>query len=262
MKEMPYQSERISQLLLERYNLGELDAGERQRVEDLLRSDAKAAAYLEILKSQDREIRSAYPLERVLPGYGGSASRFSSGGRPVSRVFSVRVFALAACAAAAIAVSLPLFHRETSGQDSPFTDRVKGGTELRVYLKSDETPLDDTAVLSAGSTVQLAYTSGGSRYGVIFSIDGRRAVTLHYPYLPGGSTELIQGKRTALEEAYTLDDAPLCEIFFFVSSGSPMDAASVLNTAEILAGDPGTARERGTRIFSGYELETVYVGKE
>ncbi|MDR1178547.1 MAG: hypothetical protein LBK64_06950 [Spirochaetaceae bacterium] len=267
MTELPYQSERISQLLLERYNLGELDAGERRQVEVLLRTDTGTAARLEKLKDQDREIRAAYPPEKAFPASGAPGLC----GAPERRVrFAFRVFpvraalgALAACAAAALFFSLTLFHGHSSGRDSDaLTDRVKGGTELRVYLKPGETPLGENAVLHAGNTVQLAYTSGKSRYGVIFSIDGRKVVTLHYPYRSGGSTALVQGKRTALEEAYTLDDAPFCEIFFFVSSGSPVDVASVLRNAEILAGDPGTALARGTGVFSEYELETVYIGKE
>jgi hypothetical protein len=227
-------------------------------VEALILSDAGVAARIERLKSQDREIRAAYPPEKVFPQRRAhSAFRF--------RVFPARAAgALAVCAAAALLVFfLPLFRAQSAGQDQGiFTDRIKGGAELRVYLQSDQTSLGDNTVLHEGSTVQLAYTSGESRYGVIFSIDGRQAVTLHYPYRPDGSTELIQGKRIALDEAYTLDDAPLCEIFFFVSSGSPVDVASVLDTAKILAGDPRTALEKGTRVFSNYNLETVYVGKE
>ncbi|MDR0388830.1 MAG: hypothetical protein LBH73_02035 [Spirochaetaceae bacterium] len=281
MNESPYQSERVSQLLLERYKLGELDSAERQRVEELLSGDAGTAARLELLKNQDREIRAAYPLEKVLPEYGRSGSgAFSEQRVSPDKRFSFRRFrrpagvsarpagfpvraalgALALCAAAALLFFF-LPGVQGTGQDA-FTDRVKGGAELRVYLKSGETPLADNVILREGSTVQLAYTSGESRYGVIFSIDGRQAVTLHYPYRSDGSTELVQGKRTALEEAYTLDDAPLCEIFFFVSSERPVDVGSVLNNARILAGDPRSARERGTRLFSGYELRTVYVGKE
>ncbi|MDR1210828.1 MAG: hypothetical protein LBK40_01210 [Spirochaetaceae bacterium] len=263
MTESPYQSERISQLLLERYNLGELDAEEKRQVEALLRDDGETAARLRLLRDQDREIRAAYPPEKAFPA---SLSRAPGRrARLASRAFPVRpaALSLAACAAAALFFFLALFHGQPAERNGiALTDRVKGGTELRVYLKPGETPLGDTAVLHAGNTVQLAYTSGKSRYGVIFSIDGRKVVTLHFPYRSGGSTALVQGKRTALEEAYTLDDAPYCEIFFFVSSGSPVDVASVLHNAEILAGDPGTALERGTALFSEYEIETVYVGKE
>jgi hypothetical protein len=97
---------------------------------------------------------------------------------------------------------------------------------------------------------------------VIFSIDGRSALTLHYPYAVSGNTELVPGRRTALEEAYTLDDAPDCEIFFFVISDKPVDAAAVMDRAGRLAGSPRTALERGPRVFAGYELKTVFLRKE
>jgi hypothetical protein len=97
---------------------------------------------------------------------------------------------------------------------------------------------------------------------VIFSIDGRSALTLHYPYAVSGSTELVPGRRIPLEEAYTLDDAPDCEIFFFVISDKPVDAAAILDRAGRLAGNPLAAPERGAEVFSGYELKTVFLKKE
>jgi hypothetical protein len=245
------QPARVSALLLERYRLGELDPGEKYRVEDFLRTNKDAARRLEELKVQDREIKDAYPLERALSGY-----------RIKIRIFPLRrAFAILGASAAAVLLVLGL--SLSGGQrDSGFTDRIKGGSELRVYLKPGDTSLDDNAVLHEGSTVQLAYTAGEGRYGVIFSIDGRRTVTLHYPYRVNGSTALNAGRRTALEEAYTLDDAPDCEIFFFIISDTPVNAAEILDRAKILAENPHTAQARGAGVFSGYEVKTVYLRKE
>jgi hypothetical protein len=108
------------------------------------------------------------------------------------------------------------------------------------------------------------------RYGVIFSIDGRSAVTLHYPPVLGADTRLVTGKWTLLEEAYTLDDAPDYEVFFFVVGGEPLDVPVILNSARRFAGqfagqlalNPKTALEQGRSFFKNYELKTVNLYKE
>jgi hypothetical protein len=165
-------------------------------------------------------------------------------------------------------------------------------TGLYVYLKNDtaaggsgdgfgavsDVILRDYAVLQAGNTIQLAYAVNTAppefrpaasaaafpreRYGVIFSIDGRAAVTLHYPYTPGQSTRLVSGKLVPLKEAYTLDDAPDFEIFFFVISDKPLDSGTVLKAAEQLALDPAEAVERSESVFGEYEVRSVTLRKE
>jgi hypothetical protein len=104
--------------------------------------------------------------------------------------------------------------------------------------------------------------AGAGSYGVIFSIDGRSAVTMHYPYGLSQSTRLIPGKRIALDEAYTLDDAPDYEIFFFVVSSKPLDVSGILKSAEQLARNPETALERSGAVFRGYEVKTLTLRKE
>jgi hypothetical protein len=167
----------------------------------------------------------------------------------------------------------------SSGASGNLEDRIKGSAEttgLRVYLKTDgETAaLADQAIVREGNTVQLAYTVNGQpdtrRYGVIFSIDGRSAVTLHYPPVLGADTRLVTGKWTLLEEAYTLDDAPDYEVFFFVVGDKPLDVPVILNSARQFAGrlagqfagDPEAALKQSPSVFKNYELKTVNVRKE
>jgi len=159
-------------------------------------------------------------------------------------------------------------------------DRAKGAilshAELSVYLKGDtELLLSDQAVLGEGSTVQLAYTApAGERYGVIFSIDGRSEVTMHYPYRRGQPSLLVTGRHTFLSEAYTLDDAPFYELFVMVVSEKPMNAEAVLLEAQQIAktedlasadlsSDEGKKRIFGARnIFDGCDVETLKVLKK
>jgi anti-sigma-K factor RskA len=218
--------------------------------------------------------------------------------RRVSRPLALGLCA----AALVLAIALPALRFLGAGEtlfgagDVIPTDRAKGPgdtTDLRVYLKNDtaELELRDQAVLHAGDTIQLVYlvnaaspadrlglTGRGTaaaqaaqaaqaaasreRYGVIFSIDGRSAVTLHYPYRQGQSTHLVTGRLIPLAEAYTLDDAPDFEVFFFIIGDAPLDTQAVLRDAEGLARNPGTALARSGDVFWNHEVKTLSVRKE
>jgi hypothetical protein len=240
----------ISELMLERYYLGETSLSEQVMIEEALISDATLAARLAVLKKADEEIRGRYRAQ---------CRRFPQAARRMRQ----RRLAVGLCAAALVLLSIApliaLFDRFSAP-----TDRIKGGVnELRVYLKTDtgEAVLTSGMKLHEGNTVQLAYTAGNEQYGAIFSIDGRSVVTPHYPEA-GESGLLIAGRQVPLDVAYTLDDAPLYEIFFFVISPVPIDTEALLDQARVLARNPATSIERSAALFSSYEVKTVLVEKE
>ncbi|MDR1950383.1 MAG: hypothetical protein LBQ38_13415 [Spirochaetaceae bacterium] len=277
----------VSVFMLERYNLGEISAEEKRIVESAVAADQGLAETLAELRRSDSEIRHRYPGDLILPELrerarrspfdrDGKAGAVRKGRRPGGR--APLVWGLCA-AALVLAFVLPSLLSPGGRSAQTLTDRTKGGadspgasggalpTALSIYLKTGSTDvvLDEQAVLRAGNTIQLAYSVGllsREQYGVIFSIDGRSAVTLHYPYAPGQSTRLVLGKETPLAEAYTLDDAPNYEIFFFVIGDRPLDPRAILGQAEGLARNPGTAAERGPSIFKGYTVKTAMVRKE
>jgi hypothetical protein len=268
----------FSALLLERYHLGEVTAEERAALEAALAENAGLAASVAELEQSDRDIFRRYPRTVVFPEKARNVLK--------KRRFPVLGWGL--CAAALLLIAaLPVLIRlrppagpaDLPSGPVPLADRIKGNAggcdpdgsfaELSIYLKSagpgpEEAELADGLVLHEGNTVQLAYTvSGGAeRYGVIFSIDGRAALTVHYPYDAGQSTRLVTGRRVALDEAYTLDDAPDYEIFFLVVSGRPLEVREILQSAAELAREPDKALEDGKRAFAPYQLRTVKVRKE
>ena len=266
----------ISAFTLERYRLGELPNGDREALEEILSVDATIRSRLLALDESDRELRLCYPLPPAVPVK-----------RPLRRLSARALIA----AALLICFLLPLVYflrihstAELTGGLSLALDssleRPKGfvpeGAELSIYLKGqEESPLRKEARLREGNTVQLAYIApAGERYGVIFSIDGRSAVTMHYPYRKGQSSLLVSGKRTFLSEAYTLDDAPDYELFVMVLSGEPLNVEAVLweaqrmaETLEFSSVDLGSTEEKnrifGAReIFYGCEVETIRLLKE
>ncbi|MCP3103355.1 ActD protein [Myxococcus sp. K15C18031901] len=122
------------------------------------------------------------------------------------------------------------------------TPGIKGDARLLVYRQGmglgDPELLMDHAQAHAGDLLQLSYVSGGKTHGVVVSVDGRGAVTLHFPTTLVGSTALKPGRAVSLAHSYELDDAPDFERFFLVTSQGPLDAGAVLEAARLLARQP------------------------
>jgi len=267
---------RVSSLMLERYRLGEVTPDERKEITEALAADSALRSRLESLEASDRELRLRYPIELMGLDKLKQAGRFSAKPAAGNRVrFIGRIAALIL-----VCILLPVIYLLRSNTGTSSQDRVKGlaktNSELSIYLMGDqESPLSDQTLLREGNTVQLAYTApAGEYYGVIFSIDGRQTVTMHYPYRKGQSSLLVSGRHTFLSEAYTLDDAPDYEVFMMVISGKPLNAETVLGEAQKLAkaeagisGDHGYAKlkvieERSRAVFGDCEVEIITILKQ
>jgi hypothetical protein len=86
--------------------------------------------------------------------------------------------------------------------------------------------------------VQVSYVAAGNGYGIILSVDGRGAVTLHAPETGAQSVPLAASGTHALPRAYELDDAPAFERFILVTSSTPFALDEVLAAARALAASP------------------------
>ena len=260
------ESVHVPDFLLERYRIGEVRPAEKLHVEQALSQNPALAATLEELDRADRVFKERFPPEMFL-----------------SKIHKVRRFrvlppaAWLACAAVLVlGISLPLILLRNYGQSSA-VDRIKGAPgadscELSVYLggQGGSVKLENNSGIQAGSTIQLAYRvqpgEAGEKYGVIFSIDGRSTVTMHYPYGSLQSTQLVSGRPVPLAEAYTLDDAPDYEIFYFLVDDEPVNIQNILNTAVQLAGQiqgkPQDALQKGSAAFRDYELQILTLFKD
>lgn len=126
--------------------------------------------------------------------------------------------------------------------------RAKGVARLNVYRQAGDHAehLDEDALVRAGDAIQVRYSASGALYGVIASVDGAGAVTLHYPVdedAPALATALAP-KPTSLPNAYVLDNAPRFERFFFITSADPIEVSQSLAALRMLAarGDSDTGR--------------------
>ncbi len=269
---------------LERYALGELPPDESEAIRARLKAEAEAVragltprgdltARLEALQQSDEEILAAHTPRQVAAelrrrqhlrrAEADQAAR-EGGGR---RRWLLGIAGPIAAAAIALVVVLPMLDTEPTGPiDDGFTVTTAKGLDTRLLVYRDvgdeqgELMKEGTAA-RAGEKLQLAYIAGGQQHGVIVSIDGRGAVTLHFPAEPGGSTRLAVDGERKLPFSGELDDAPNYERYFMVSSEQPIDVQAVIDAAARLA-STGQAGERDLPLPANLEQLSVRIDKE
>lgn len=244
----------INEWILERFVLGELPKAEMDRIESRIQKEPNLKEEIERLRHSDREILEHYPASVMVREITEGVNALCPGKPSLpSRTFfrTGPVFATVA-AALLISFSLILFRPFSSSHARPDPDnRVKGIASidpavpsLHVFRRKqgDVEELRNGAGAVAFDLLQLGYTAGGFRFGIIFSIDGNGTVTLHYPYDSGQNPLLIHKKLVFLNNSYELDRAPEYERFFFIYSLNELDVKKILRAADRLASDPGRAR--------------------
>ena len=240
--------ERVSDLSLEQYRLGELPAAVAAAIEQRIGREPALAARLGSLAASDAEVLAAHPPAAMAAAIRGRLAVAECGEeRRARRLRPVRFSALAFPAAAAVLLTATLFLARDRFLAGPDTVRLKGlATTLSVWRKTGggAERLADGATARAGDVVQLSYVAAGARYGVILSIDGRGVVTFHLPEgwerSPARAPALDAGGEITLASAYELDDAPSFERFFLVYGDDPFEVSDAAGPARRLAARPDT----------------------
>jgi hypothetical protein len=222
---------KIPDLVLERYRLNELPETSQRAVEHMLAADPALRARLEALDRSDADIRARY------------APLIALHDKPApSRRLVLRVLTAATLGVIALLVFFALPRAVRNSGDE---GRIKGTTasrpSLAVYRRtpSGSERLADGDIVRPGDLLRVGYTSAGRAYGMILSIDGRGALTMHLP--PNGSeaVSLAQDARTTLlDHAYELDDAPNVERFYFITGPRPFPVSGILAAARAARSAP------------------------
>lgn len=264
----------IPELFLEQHALGELAQEQAKTLDPSQMQNARAA-----LESDNAEILARLPAARMIPRirsqYAMEKARAEALNR--NRVRSRRVFSAALATAAAVVPLVvvlllrPGVGNKTEGPSATLplgSDgvRIKQGSTrpfLTVYRKTQDKveKLEDGDAAGPGDLIQLAYVARGQTHGVILSIDGAGAVTLHWPRSADASTLLNLEGEIPLEQAYELDDAPLFERFLFVTSKEPLDVARVKKLAQTLARDVKSAAFAPLEIPKGWTQSSIMLKK-
>jgi hypothetical protein len=263
---------RVPDYILEQYALGELPAREMEELGRRLKTDVELAARLKQLHESSEAILREHPPERFAAAVARRCTPASGSqpGRNGRRRHLPRWFLLAPAVAAAAALLIILIvpHSPSppglSGTSPSGTVRPKGlQLQMRIYRQSP----GGVERLSAGAEVcnhdvlQISYIAATRPYGTIVSIDGRGAVTLHFPDSVSGATDLDQDGEIPLPHAYEIDDAPDFERFFMVTASTPVAVAEVMRAARNLARSRERAREQMLDLPEGFEQTSIIVRK-
>ena len=283
---------RVPDLFLEQLRLDELPPEDARRLRAEIEASSEAAKRLSALESADRKTLDRYPAPEVARE--ALRRHHQSEGEEGERRLDTKrrrhwrlAVALPAVAAAGLALWIapplnnPLSDGSTDLPSPAFTGptvphdlsertndttRQKGAPRLLLHRQRAGQPelLLDPVRANAGDVVQISYIAAGAAHGVILSIDGRGAVTLHHPDTQSDPTDLNPGGRVALAHAYELDDAPRFERFWLVTGRlpeDPIDVASVLEAARALARDAAVARTADLDLDSAISQTSFIVEK-
>jgi hypothetical protein len=242
-------NELLNEYYLERYMLGELPDELAEKIRLQVEMSPELQAALTDFKSSNRDILALYPPSSM----GARIKIRMSEAKRRRKHLSLKPILYFSSALVTIMafffLVLPVL------RDNPGTESLRDGkdqtlvkgipavdlskTQLLIFRKiNDEVEMmEDRGKARAGDLLQLAYVAEES-HGVIFSIDGRGSVTLHFPAKKGDSTELERHRESLLPNAIELDDAPDFERFFFVTSATQIDVNDILEKAHMLAASP------------------------
>jgi len=225
------QSNRISQVLLERLAQGELsDEKARALREKLAASGEDPDALLASLRASDEAILQQLPPRVVAAEVNTRLRRRPRSTRGAWFALPVAATALGAwMLLTRPQAELPL-HTE-----APEEIVLRGlKTHLVIYRGGDGEPqrLSRQDRARPGDLIQVAYVvqtdEAGPKYGVIASIDDRAQVTMHLPATLAAAERLDTTRgEVRLPNAFELDATPGKERFVFVVSSQPFRAEAV-----------------------------------
>ena len=271
----------VSDYYLERYALGDLSEEEIREIERLAKEDSGVRSALQDIESSNSEILSLYSPKVVKSDWQARWERLNRripADAPLSPVYSRRKILILSSAFAAMLLLIIVYWPNGKPTPRPPGDEslqdfslVKGvtsidmtRTQLLIFRKINDEEvemLSNGQSASEGDLLQLAYVAVEESFGMILSIDGRGAVTLHFPGNEGESTSLEPNRKFLLPNAIELDDAPDFERFFFLTSLSPIDPRDVLEAAEALAKDPDRIGSESLALPEHIEQHSVLIRK-
>ena len=223
---------------LERFLTGDLPEQEMREIGKLELTDEMLAQRVKMLREDNKAILNRLPFEKLAANL-GTVTDTAAKNAPS---FTLMKFAAAAVFVLAVALVAFMAQRETvvaggnSGDDLAHVNdasktqvalaetqtdtRIKGlGARMEVWKNTSTgiVQLNDLDEVTEGDEIQLRYSVPEKCFGLLFSMDGNGALTLH---MGDGekAVELAPGKMNSLPFAYKLDDAPYFEKFFFVTS--------------------------------------------
>lgn len=226
---------------LERYALGELPPAELRQIGARIAQDPLLRERLEALRRSNRDLLEQYP-----PAWMARQLKPVSHRRiPFARVSRWLAPALLVMAALVLAPVLLI-------QEPVPEIRSKGlETRLEVWRQVGDSAelLKPNSTARNGDVVQLRYVVPEPCYGALLSLDGRGVVTIHLAASASSAVPLQPGRAISLDRSYQLDDAPLYETFYLITSRKDFELAplteSLIKAAQNHVGVPAPVLPKG-----------------
>lgn len=234
----------VADFKMEQYLIGALPENEMKELRDREASDEIFAARVRDLQEQNKKILVQNPFENLardldkMDAANGSVPTAAGVGAAEARTlishFNVLKIAAALVVALGIISAVFLGAKENVVQSSDNAHiamdvamvtensdtRIKGlEARMEVWKKSESgiVQLEDMSTAKEGDEIQLRYSVPEKCFGMIFSMDGNGALTVHMGN-DNKAVALEPGKMVSLPYAYKLDDAPHFEKFFLLTS--------------------------------------------
>ncbi len=225
-------SDRVPDILLEQYLLGETNEQTVQRIE----ADPDSMRRVEALRADTAEFAAAHPADlfatRIRNQFEAERQELAPSRRRRWTVFLGIGLPTAAALAFAIIFAISVSPATPGSGTATEITRLKGAEpQMQIFRSAQGEPLrlDSGAVASAGDLLQITYNAAEARFGMICSLDGNGVVTLHFPVSEVATPELSGGGTQQLQYAYRLDNAPGFENFYFITSDTEFSVQSVLD---------------------------------
>ncbi len=219
----------LNELILEQINNGEISL---EKAYNLYGKDDVDEG-LENLRKSNEEILSKYSVEdmriavekKVLKN-GVSGGKSSSSKFKLPSVNAMKYIGIAAVFVMAVGIFTINQTGTKSYSRTGVAVRAKGNkisankdSRLILYKQTENGAmiLSSGDKACSGDVIQISYNAGSFNYGIIFSVDGNRNVTKHFPENEWISCSLSKEEKL-LDFSYELDDAPSFENFIFLSS--------------------------------------------
>jgi hypothetical protein len=195
MRQLSRSEDCLSDLVLDRWSTGELDAQERQRVESHVATCPRCHAQHAELERTRAEFYAA------APSFEQHAARFVTGTRVRSRPQRVAALAAGLAALAALAV----IALRPGGL--PIT-RSKGAPYIGYFVKREGrvVPGNEATSLRPGDLLRFTYSSNREYYLALFNLDSREA-SVYFPSAPQAA-HVPSGSEIPLDFSVELDATP------------------------------------------------------
>jgi len=247
----------MSAYLLEKYIFGELPRNQIREIKQHLGSKQKITEFAENINQKNQDFLQLYPFENFTKQSPLNNMIFAS--TPILEfskrqniLVSNRILGIAAMLILIITSSLVFWPRLEIAHIPPDDNitvsdpgiRSKGVPRLLIFKKMDNQIrlLQPGNQVKTGDVLQLTYLSENAKYGLIISIDGRGLITRHFPK-GNDDTKLSKNQnKTALNNAYKLDDDPDYERFFFITAKSPININQAMKAAKKLIRNKQSAK--------------------